>query len=192
MLLKPWLTVLIYLAYIGFGWLVFRVFVRRDYQNLGKLSGSSSFLEVLVFFVHGMISYLYLESDFPFMPPLEPRPVLNVIGFGLMGIGLLGTLLAMSRLGFGVAVGQEAGSVQRTGFYAVTRNPQIILYTILILGYSLLWTNWLTLLWVLIFLFVAHMMVITEEEYLEKTYKEEYTAYCREVPRYLFRTKSKL
>jgi protein-S-isoprenylcysteine O-methyltransferase Ste14 len=187
MLLKPWLTVLLYLAFAGFGWLVFRVVVRRDYLRLGKLSGISVFLEILVFFIHGMLSYLYIEAEFPSMPPLEPKPIVNTIGFILIGLGLIGTLTAMTRLGYGVSVGQTAGSVHRTGFYALTRNPQMIFYTILILGYSLLWTNWLTILWVVVFMIVGHMMVITEEEYLLASYGEEYGDYCREVPRYLFR-----
>jgi protein-S-isoprenylcysteine O-methyltransferase Ste14 len=189
MLLIPWLTVLIYLIFAGFGWLVFRVFIRRDYLQMGRLTTLSSVLETTVFFVHGVISYLYLESEFPYMPPLEPRPVVNVIAFVLMGGGLIGVLLSMSRLGYGATMGQASGSVRRTGIYAVTRNPQIIFYTILVLGYSLLWINWFTILWVLAYLFVVHMMVITEEEYLTKLYMEEYVEYCQEVPRYLFRVR---
>ena len=186
MLLQPWLTVLIYLAFAGFGWLVFRVFVRRDYRRLGRLSTVSAALEFVVFFIHGMISYLYLESEFPQMPPLEPKPVLNSIAFILIGLGLVGTLTAMTRLGYGVSLGQVAGNIRRTGFYAHTRNPQMIFYTILLVGYCMLWTNWLTVLWITTFLFVGHMMIITEEEYLLATYGEEYAGYCREVPRYLF------
>ena len=189
MLLKPWLTVLVYLAYAAFGWLVFQVFVRRDYQERGKLSGLSSGLEVAVFFVHGVISYLYIESDFPKMPPLAPRPVLNVIAFVLMIGGLVGVLASMTRLGYDATMGGHSGSIRRTDIYGVTRNPQIILYTVLIIGYSLLWPNWLAALWVLVYIFVAHMMVITEEEYLLKTYPEEYAGYCRDVPRYLFKVR---
>jgi len=186
MLLKPWLTVLIYLAFAAFGWLVFRKFVRKDYQQLGKLTSLSSWLEVVVFAVHGVISYLFLESSFPAMPPLADRPMLNIIAFLLMAVGLVGVLVSMTNLGYDATMGGHRGSIRRTGIYSVTRNPQIILYTLLIIGYSLLWPNWLAALWVLAYLFVAHMMVITEEEYLLKTYPEEYASYCQEVPRYLF------
>ncbi|MBN2045571.1 MAG: isoprenylcysteine carboxylmethyltransferase family protein [Anaerolineales bacterium] len=180
---------ILYLVFTGFGWLAFRVVVRRDYLQTGKLSAPSAFLEVLVLFIHGVISYLYMGSDFPSMPPLEPNPEINLVGFTLIGAGLAGTLTAMTRLGFGVSVGQAAGSIRRTGLYAFTRNPRIIFYTVLLLGYCLLWTNWLTLLWLAAFLFVGHMMIVTEEEYLLETYGQEYADYCREVPRYLFSTR---
>lgn len=187
MLLPPWLTVLIYIAYAVLGWIVFRVIVRRDYQNQGKLSALSSALEVAVFFVHGVISYLYLESEFPRVPPLAPRLLQNTLAFVLMIGGLIAVVSSMTRLGYDTTMGEHSGSVRRTGIYARTRNPQIIFYTVLIVGYSLLWPNWLTVVWVLVYCFVAHMMVITEEEYLLATYQEDYADYCREVPRYLIK-----
>lgn len=180
------IKILAYFAFMVFSWIVFRVFVRRDYLRFGRLSGVSAFLEVAVFFVHGVMAYLHMPAEFPALPPLEPHPVLNAAAFVLIGFGLIGVLAAMSRLGFGVSVGQQAGGVHRSGLYAVTRNPQIVFYTLVVLGYALLWTNWLTLLWVAVYFFAAHLMVLTEEEHLASQYGDDYHDYRKEVPRYLF------
>ena len=60
-------------------------------------------------------------------------------------------------------------------------------YTVLILGYAMLWLNWLTMIWIGVFLLTAHWMVITEEEHLAAKFGEEYRSYCQKVPRYIFR-----
>jgi protein-S-isoprenylcysteine O-methyltransferase Ste14 len=182
-----WLIILIYFVFVGFGWLVFRVFVRRDYQQRGELSRFSAWLEVLVFFVHGVLSYLYMDAVFPKMPPLEPRPVLNAMAFIFMGLGLLGVIAAMTKLGYGTTLGQDSGGLRQIGLYAFSRNPQIIFYSLLILGYGLLWPSWLVLVWVGVFLIVAHLMVITEEEYLMIKFGDDYLNYCSQVPRYILK-----
>ena len=176
-----------YLGYLLVSWFVFRRLVRGDYLRSGKLTGWSASAETGIFFVHGMLSYLHLPAEFPGMPPLPEQVWLNVLGFSLIGIGLAGTLIAMSRLGFGVSVGQESGGVRDAGFYAWSRNPQIVFYTILILGYGLLWLNSLTVVWIGAYLLTAHWMVTTEEEYLTTKFGQEYLDYCQKVPRYLFR-----
>ena len=182
-----WLIVLFYFTFIGFGWLVFRVFVRRDYQQRGELSRMSAWLEMLVFIVHGVLSYLYLDAVFPKMPPLAPRPVLNILAFILIGLGLLGVIVAMTRLGYGTTLGQDSGSLRQTGLYAFSRNPQIVFYSLLIIGYGLLWPSWLVLVWVGVYLIVAHLMVLTEEEYLTTKYGDDYIYYCGQVPRYFLK-----
>lgn len=176
-----------YLLYLALAWFVFRRLVRSDYLRLGTLSGWSAAAETVIFFIHGMLSYLHLPAEFPKMPPLSEKLWLNVLGFSLIAIGLAGTLVSMSRLGFGVSVGQESGGVRDTGFYAWTRNPQIVFYTVLILGYAMLWLNWLTVVWIGVFLLSAHWMVITEEEHLAAKFGEEYRSYCQKVSRYIFR-----
>ncbi|MGD2027005.1 MAG: isoprenylcysteine carboxylmethyltransferase family protein [Anaerolineales bacterium] len=182
-----YLKITLYLAYLVFAWLTFRVVVRKDYLARGMLSTFSVILEFAVFALHGMLSYLYLPPPITKMPPLRPAPLLNAAAFALMAVGLTGVLSAMTRLGYGSTLGQERGGVQRHGMYRFTRNPQIVFYTLIIAGFGLLWFVPETLVWVGVYLFTAHIMVLTEEEYLVKKFGEEYRQYCRKVPRYLFR-----
>lgn len=184
--MTEWWKLLVYAGYVLAAWLVFRVAVRREYQTKGKLRAGFGLLETAVFFLHGILSYQHLPAAVPYLPRLAPRPVLNVVAFILIAIGLVGVFTAMTRLGYGVSVGQEAGGVRRSGMYAVSRNPQIVSYTLVVIGFALLWPNWLGLAWVTVYLITAHWMVKTEEEYLLAKYGQEFTEYCQATPRYLW------
>lgn len=55
----------------------------------------------------------------------------------------------------------------------------------MVLGIALRWPSWYALGWMLLFVAMIHMMVITEEEHLRDVFGEEYVRYCKKVPRYL-------
>lgn len=54
----------------------------------------------------------------------------------------------------------------------------------MVIGVAILWPSWYALGWVILAA-GFHMMVLTEEENLRNVYGEEYTQYCKRVPRYL-------
>jgi len=54
----------------------------------------------------------------------------------------------------------------------------------MVIGVAVLWPSWYALGWVLLAA-VFHIMVLTEEENLRNVYGEEYTQYCKRVPRYI-------
>jgi len=43
----------------------FRIFVRRDYRRLGRLTLFSALLETFIFLCHGLLTLTYLPSDWP-------------------------------------------------------------------------------------------------------------------------------
>ncbi|MBT3316140.1 MAG: hypothetical protein HN390_16170 [Anaerolineae bacterium] len=179
-----YLYILLYLLTIIFGYYVFRIAVRRDYLEKGKLSNFSSFLEFLIFAVHANLSFSFLPAPYPEMPPFPGNKFQVVVGIALLVIGIFLTLWAMSGLGFKKALGQDTETLHRVGFYKFTRNPQIVFYGIAILGMPIIWPSLYALGWVLLFAIIAHMMVTTEEEHLGKIYGDDYVKYCEEVPRY--------
>ena len=73
----------------------------------------------------------------------------------------------------------------QSGPYRITRNPQIVGGSLLVIGTTLLWPSWYALGWIALYGVVAHLMVITEEENLHRVFGEEYAQYCERVPRYL-------
>jgi protein-S-isoprenylcysteine O-methyltransferase Ste14 len=161
---------------------VFRIFVRRDYWRKGRLTPFSTFLEVLIFALHGTFTYIYIPSDWPV---LHISPLLNVIGVISMGGGLAIVITAMVGLGLCRSLGQEANALKQPGLYRATRNPQIVGYALLVIGYAALWPSWFALGWVALYAAIAHTMVLTEEEHLRNTHGQEYVQYCKQVPRYL-------
>lgn len=165
---------------VGAAGLVFRR-VAADYAALGRLTLLSTVLETAIFFVHGSASYAFLDSRLETIATNTPAFALAVVA--LTG-GLVVTLVAMSGLGWGVSVGQSFGGLRCTGFYRYSRNPQIVAYFFVVAGYALLWPAWSGLAWVALYVFIAHLMVRTEEDHLRRTFGAEYDAYCRRVPRY--------
>ena len=108
-----------------------------------------------------------------------------VVALLFMVIGGVLVLLAMSQLGIGISFGKKSPGLRQSGFYRYTRNPQIVTYWLLCLGYAMLWPSWTGLLWLGIIWAICHMMVLTEEEHLSRVFGNEYEAYCAQTPRYV-------
>jgi protein-S-isoprenylcysteine O-methyltransferase Ste14 len=170
---------------LGLAWVIFRVIVRRDYRRHGRLTWPSVLLEVLIFALHANFSYLYIPAEWPALPALPESPLHKTLGLLVIAVGLVGAVLGMANLGFRRAFGQEVDEPQQSGLYGITRNPQILMYGLAVIGYALLWPSWYVLGWMGLYAAIAHMMVLTEEEYLRRVGGETYVRYCERVPRYI-------
>jgi protein-S-isoprenylcysteine O-methyltransferase Ste14 len=168
-------------------WVVFRVLVRRDYRQKGRLTLFSSFLELLIW-------GLYIGFPSIYNPPewvrfwSQDAPVstpFRVAGVVCIAAGLASAFVTMFWFGLRRAFGLEVGVLIQTGPYRVSRNPQIVGGVLLVIGSAVLWPSWYALGWAVLYGVVAHLMVLTEEEHLGKVFGEEYVAYCERVPRYL-------
>jgi protein-S-isoprenylcysteine O-methyltransferase Ste14 len=169
------------LVLLATAFLIFR-HVGSDYLTHGKLTPFSSFLETLIFFLHGAGSYFFLDSDLSHSDRSSPTFVLAVL---CIAVGLPFVFIAMTRLGMGQSLGSQVRGLQSTGLYRYTRNPQIVAYGLVVIGYALLWPSWSGLVWVMIYMAIAHWMVRTEEEHLRRVYGEAYERYCARTPRYI-------
>ena len=170
---------------ILFSYLVFRVKVRSDYERGGRLFAVSTLLECLVFCLHANLSYTFLPARWPALPSLPDNEFHSAVGFGILAIGIVVTLWSMISLGLRKALGQQTGSLYCSGFYRYSRNPQVVAYSLVVIGFVLLWPSIYGLGWILIYGAMAHMMVRTEEEHLDRIFGSEYEHYCEEVLRYL-------
>jgi len=164
------------------GYVVFRFFVHRDYRDRGRLSPFSSFLQLLLFFLHGTSAYVYMDVTFRRIrtdsPLFIPAMVCIVVGLVLM-------LIAMSRLGAGQVFGVKVTGLRQSGLYRYTRNPQIVFGLPIYIGFAMLWPAWTGLVWLGLLWVLLHMMVLTEEEHLRRAFGEEYDRYRAKTPRYL-------
>jgi len=165
--------------------IIFRVIVRRDYLNKGKLSWYASSLEFIIFALHANSAYLFLPSSWPELPALPPFTWQIIFGVSIAVIGFLALLSTMIYLGISKAFGLKADGLRTTGSYRFTRNPQLIFYLLVLIGIAIIWLSWYAIIWVFLYLVIAHVMVLTEEEHLGKVYGEDYRRYCQHVPCYL-------
>jgi protein-S-isoprenylcysteine O-methyltransferase Ste14 len=167
---------------MAFAFVVFRIFVRRSYLQRGRLTWLSSFLEFLVFFLFGTFTWLDLPSGWP---PQDGNPILRIIGWLCIPIGLITMFIVIFWFGWLRAMGRKVDTLIQSGPYRISRNPQIVACFIAVFGYALLWPLWHTLGWVIIFSVIAHVMVLAEEEHLHDIFGENYAQYCARVPRYV-------
>lgn len=165
------------------GFLLFFVFIRRDYLKNGRLTPLSTTLESILFFLLGASAYIFVPEDWPAVH----TPVINVsIGWLLIVGGLGITIVAISQLGLSRSFGINANMLKQTSFYRLTRNPQVLGFVIAVIGFVILWPSWYAVGWAAQFLILAHVAVVTEEEHLRNRYGNEYSAYCKRVPRYIW------
>ena len=169
------------------GFVTFRILVRRDYLKRGRLSPLSVFLEYAVFFAWGTFTWFDWSAATSIT---EVGPVVRLIAWILIIVGVGITLIAMARLGIRRLHGLDPEALEGSGFYSLTRNPQIVASGLAVVGYAMYWPSWHTAGWVVLYLVICHMMVLTEEEHLRSVFGEQYARYCELVPRYLrFRRK---
>jgi protein-S-isoprenylcysteine O-methyltransferase Ste14 len=162
--------------------LILRVFVRGDYQRIGRLSFIVATIQALLFFVYGGLPYIYLPDDWPVS---QVNLVLQILGLLFITIGLAIVLFGIFRLGILRSFGLQTGVLKTTGFYRLSRNPQVLGCALYVIGFVILWPSWYALGWGLVFVPIIHLMVLTEEEHLLNIHGNEYLRYCNRVPRYL-------
>jgi protein-S-isoprenylcysteine O-methyltransferase Ste14 len=161
---------------------VFRVQVRRDYLQRGRLTPISVFMETSIFFLLGGFPYVYGIQDWP---EVKVGLIQEILGWIILMAGLLVIAIGMGQLGLRSIFGQGSKNFKQNGFYSFSRNPQILGCWMYVIGFSVLWPSWYTLGWACLFVSIAHMMVLTEEEYLKKLFGDEFLAYQKFVPRYI-------
>ena len=167
------------------GFLVFRVFVHREYQSKGKLSIFSAVLETMIFALHANLPYLYLSLPWPELPPLPENRIHSWTSLAIISLGTILVLGCMRYLRFSTSLGQGSKDLRKTGPYRWSRNPQILAYGLVVIGFASLFPSIESIGWILLYMVIAHMMVVTEEAYLRKMFGGSYQAYCAQVPRYI-------
>lgn len=169
--------------FLLFSFLVFRVVVRKDYQKNSKLSPISYALEALVFAIHANLMYLFIPAKWPDLPALPENLTLKFLFLAILCLGLFILLIAWFGLGTVRSFGQDKNKLETSGIYRYSRNPQLVGYGIILIGFALLFISWYTLGWFAQYLIISHLMIRSEEEFLNLRYGEEYKKYCKAVPR---------
>ena len=182
------MELIVYLAssllVLAIAFVVFRVLVRRDYLRRGRLSPFGTFLEYVAFGAWAYHGYIYRPLDWP---AIHVSPALRIIGWILFAGGVALTLFILVGLGIRRSHGREVSGLRQSGFYRLTRNPQVIAFLVAMVGYGFLWPTWQHVGTIVLVGVLCHMMVLTEEDHLHDVFGEEYERYRHRVPRYLGR-----
>ena len=152
------------------------------YERNGRLTTAAALLEAAIFFLHGCSSLIFIPMN------LESIEVRGAHFFAALVLGICGLTLilwTMSFLGWSVSMGVEVSGLRTSGPYRYSRNPQLVAYGFVLIGYALLWPSWSGAFWILLYLLLAHIMIRTEEAHLLLQYKDDYRSYCCRTPRIL-------
>ncbi|MBT8350177.1 MAG: isoprenylcysteine carboxylmethyltransferase family protein [Deltaproteobacteria bacterium] len=175
--------IIISIILILLSFLVFRVVVRKDYLNKGKLSAVSYILEILIFALHANFAYVFLPVDWPDMPPFPDNRIIAYSSTVTIVVGLIILIYAFLNLGYQGSLGMDKNKLNTNGIYQHSRNPQLVGYGMVLFGFFILYSSWYSLGWFLVYLIISYFMIKSEEEFLKMKYKEEYKEYCKNVPR---------
>lgn len=107
---------------------------------------------------------------------------------GLMGIaGISLSLVALVLYGISIIhfARPDAGGINRSGLYAVSRNPMYVAFFLYFLGACMMTRSWLLLAVLLLFQVSVHFMILAEERWCRETFGEDYLEYMKKVRRYL-------
>jgi protein-S-isoprenylcysteine O-methyltransferase Ste14 len=70
------------------------------------------------------------------------------------------------------------------GLYRVSRHPQIVMASLVLLGACIAIGSWLALVFWAAARLLEHLGIVAEEEICLKQYGDAYSAYIKQVPRY--------
>ena len=172
---------------IAIALVVFRVIVRREYQRIGRLTFPISLLEMLVIVLYLGFPYLYNPPEWvaPWSRKVLMDEPLRTVGRVCIAVGLVSSFGTGFWFGLRRAFGVQVKGLIQSGPYRVTRNPQLVFFSFMVSGCVVLWPSWYAAGWAVLYGFVVHPMIMTEEEHLQAVFGEEYTLYCKRVPRYV-------
>ena len=164
------------------------LFARFEYRRRGKLSALGLSLILAMF----LASNLILEYATRYEMPSTP---LDYIGVLIGAAGLLLCLVSMVIFRSPLKVlCLDPGTLAVTGPYRWSRNPQYVGWFMFLLGFALNDWSWWCLAALIIVAIYLHLLILIEEEHLNRVFGEQYAKYCRMVSRYFgwFHTQSSL
>jgi protein-S-isoprenylcysteine O-methyltransferase Ste14 len=157
-------------------------------MNFGKIDKSDFLIPPFALF------YFYLVFANTFNLPtfikqeLFPSEITAWIGVGFCLAGLVLFLWSLISFGQSFRVGidlEHPGQLITSGVFTFSRNPIYVAFFLILLGQFLIFSTWITLLYLGGAGWLFHRQVLREEEYLKGEYGKEYLEYCQRVRRYI-------
>ena len=113
------------------------------------------------------------------LTPLKIGSLVFVVGVILTALGLLGLVRALFDF-----KNTPLDELVTRGFYRVSRHPQIVMSSVVLLGACIAVGSWLGLILLVASRLLEHFGIVAEEQVCLTQYGEAYCAYLKRVPRY--------
>ena len=155
---------------------LFLLFPKAAVKRLFDRSGWSQ--RQVLFTVLGKLMVLICLLSLIFSP-LKLNAAVFPVGMLLVLLGLVGVAVALFNFK-NTTMDQPVSK----GFYSISRHPQIVMATLVLLGACVAVGSWSALLLLLLARVLAHFSILAEEEVCIKNYGDSYREYMERVPRY--------
>jgi len=122
----------------------------------------------------GLVSLILIAIS-----PLKFSPPLFIIGIIIYLLGVTGLIISLLNY-------RDTPMDQPVtkGLYKISRHPQIVSTTTIVLGISLMIGSWMVLMLLLVAKLLEHFGILAEEEACLKQYGDSYRVYLEQIPRY--------
>ncbi|MBI9036213.1 MAG: isoprenylcysteine carboxylmethyltransferase family protein, partial [Bacteroidales bacterium] len=147
-----------------------------------------SILTSTIIYLVILLRLTILPPDWIFEMDFEIFDKLEIVGYGLVilgfGLGIFALVAMKNSWRVGIKYEQKTKLVS-SGIYRFSRNPYFLSYSVLILGYILIFPSMILIGLLILLATVFHKMILEEEKYLELTHGDKYLDYKRKVNRYI-------
>ena len=156
---------------------------------MNKIIGKTT-INPLLFYsgkIFGYIAWVLLFISFVSITDtsqINPRRWYAVI---ILCLGLFITIISLINLGKSIRLGipQESTEFKTSGLYKISRNPMYLGFNILSLSAILFTINFIVFILGVYSIYVYHLIILGEEEFLESRFSEQYLEYKKNERRYL-------
>jgi protein-S-isoprenylcysteine O-methyltransferase Ste14 len=114
--------------------------------------------------------------------------ILSVLAIVISSISLIWFGMTLITFGNSFRIGIDEKTNNRlitTGTFAISRNPVFLAFIAFFLGVFLMYSNMITLTFLLLLMMMVHRQILKEEIFLKTYYGKEYEDYCAKVRRYI-------
>jgi protein-S-isoprenylcysteine O-methyltransferase Ste14 len=157
--------------------ILFLVFPKKVLGRLFDRSGWSQ--QQRAFTITGKLCaliYLILIA----LAPLKMGSLVFIIGSLLIVLSLIGLVRALFDF-----KNTPLNEPVTRGLYRISRHPQIVMSSLVLLGACIAIGSWLALALLIVSKLMEHLGIVAEEEICLKQYGDAYRTYLERVPRYL-------
>ena len=134
------------------------------------------------------LGYLSAPPISEYLLILFSSNLLTIIGSVLITLGLIMSTVASITLKKSWRIGideNEKTELITDGIYKISRNPYFLSYDLVLIGMIFCLLSPFLILAVLITIVLFHLMILKEENYLEKQHQDNYRPYKKEGRRYI-------
>jgi protein-S-isoprenylcysteine O-methyltransferase Ste14 len=134
------------------------------------------------------LGYLSAPPISEYLLILFSSNLLTIIGSVLITLGLIMSTVASITLKKSWRIGIDENKKTElitNGIYKISRNPYFLSYDLVLIGMVFCLLSPFLILAVLITIVLFHLMILKEENYLEKQHQDNYRQYKKEVRRYI-------